>query len=169
MGPRDTVTDAAARDTAVAFMNARRDRYALLEGVTVPSPVGPMTCDRAEDVMELEEGAPQWIAYVTAFRAGLIRVEEVGRRAAEAFYASGTFQLWILERLLGPAAMRTLTSRITRSTEPGGDDGAIFARFAGVVSHGVPGAPTRSPSPSDSLDRAQAVAAAREARRARRE
>jgi hypothetical protein len=136
MGDRDSVTDAMARDSARVFVRLRRDRHALLDGVTIPSAVGPMTCRRAEDVMELEEGAPQWIAYATAQQAGLIGVEGVGRRAAEAFYASGTFQLWILQRLLGPEAMRNLTHEITRSTEPEGDHGAIFARFSKLLSPG---------------------------------
>ena len=83
--------------------------------------------------MELEEGAPQWMGYVTALRAGLITVESVGQSASEPFYVSGTLQLWILERLLGAEKMRALTGEITRSTGPSGPNGAIFGRFAAQV------------------------------------
>jgi hypothetical protein len=134
MGDRDSASDDRARTAARAFVTARRERYALLNGVTIPSPVGAVTCERAEDIMELEEGAPQWIGYVTTWRAGVIRTEEVGRGGAEAFYASGTFQLWILERLIGPEAMRALTTEISRSTDPASESGAIFARFSSHIS-----------------------------------
>ena len=118
------------RDAARAFVAARRERYALLDGVTIDSPAGPMTCAHAEDVMELEEGAPQWIAYSTAIRAGLMDMAKVGRAANEPFYVTGPLQLWILERLVGAEAMLNVTGEITRSAGP---SGAIFGRVAAAV------------------------------------
>jgi hypothetical protein len=78
---------------AQRFIDVRRERYKLLDGVTAASPAGPMSCAAAEDLMELEEGAPQWMAYETAVRAGVMKVEEAGRSANDKFYVSGTFQL----------------------------------------------------------------------------
>jgi hypothetical protein len=131
-GMRDSVSDAQALGEARAFIAARRERYALLKDVTVPaSPTIAMSCEMADDVMELEEGAPQWIASITTARAGVASAQ-VGR-GNEPFYASGSWQLWIIERLIGAEAMRALTREIARSAQPSGPDGAIFGRFASVI------------------------------------
>jgi hypothetical protein len=134
MGTRDATSDARAIADARAFIAARRERYVLLGGVTVPSPPAvPVSCERAEDVMELEEGAPQWIGYATALNAGLISVAQVGSGGSEAFYASGTWQLWIIERLIGADSMRAVTRDIGRSAQPSGPNGAVFGRFTAIV------------------------------------
>ncbi|NOT10130.1 MAG: hypothetical protein HOP28_18205 [Gemmatimonadales bacterium] len=133
MAERSAASDARAIASAKTFISTRRERYALLAAVTIPSPAGPVSCERAEDVMELEEGAPQWMAYVTAVRAGLMQATQVGRASNESFYVTGTFQLWILERLLGNSAMRALTKKITRAARPDGPEGAIFQRFSAIV------------------------------------
>ena len=56
-----------------------------------------------------------------------------GRSATESFYVSGTFQLWILERLLGPVAMRSVTEEIERSTQPDGAKGGVFGHFESLI------------------------------------
>ncbi len=80
--------------------------------------------------MELEEGAPQWMAYATLTRAGLMDARKSGRASNDAFYVSGAYQLWILERLLGSEVLRRLSAEMTRA--PGPDPG-LFARFASIV------------------------------------
>ena len=129
---RDTVphSEAGVSRAARRFIELRRRRYMLLDGSTVPSPVGPLPCSTAEDLLELEEGAPQWMAYETAVRAGVMKAEAAGRSSSEKFYVSGTFQLWILNRLLGDTAMRRLTSEITRAPSMTDSKGAIFRVFA---------------------------------------
>jgi hypothetical protein len=118
-------------DLARQFIGARRDRYALLTSISLSSPVGSVTCERAENIMELEEGLPQWMSYATLARAGLMDPRRAGRSASEAFYVSGTFQLWILQHLLGSDGMRSLSEEITRAAGP---EGALFPRFVETVS-----------------------------------
>jgi len=125
---------ATARSAALArarqFVEARRARYAMVDSIRISSPSGPVSCERAENLMELEEGAPQWMAYATLTAAGLMNEQTAGRSASEAFYVSGTFQLWILQRLLGRDAMRALSREITQASGP---DSLVFARFSAVV------------------------------------
>jgi hypothetical protein len=129
----DDAARARVRQEARAFVAARRARYALLDTVRVPSPEGPVTCERAEDVMELQEGATQWIGHATAVRAGVVRASSAGRSSNEAFYVTGVFQLAIMQRLLGDEEMLRVTEAITRSTQPSGPEGAVFGRFAALV------------------------------------
>ena len=84
---------AAVRSAAQRFIALRHERYRILDSVRVPSPSGPLPCSVAENLMELEEGAPQWMSYDTAVRAGVMQVSQAGRSANDAFYVSGTFQL----------------------------------------------------------------------------
>jgi hypothetical protein len=133
----DVVRDSSAqqsgdrlRDAARAYVSLRLERYRLLDTASVPSPAGPLHCPVAEDMMELEEGAPQWIAYDTAVRAGVMKLEQAGRSAADAFYVSGTFQLWILQRLVGRDEMRAIAGRLTRAPRRDDPDAAIFRVFA---------------------------------------
>lgn len=122
---------AEARRLARRFAVARESRYAKVATVRVPRDSSSISCREAEDVMELEEGAPQWIAHSTAVRAGLSTLAQTraGYQApqAQAFYQLGALQLWVLEGLLGREKMRRLTSELARSTSS--DDG-IFARLA---------------------------------------
>lgn len=125
--PRDAH---AVRQAAQHYVTLRLKRYAMLDTTTVPSPSGPMPCAMAEDMMELEEGAPQWMAYDTAVRAGIMKPEQAGRAANDAFYVSGTFQLWTLQRLLGRDEMRKLTNRITAARDYHDPEASIFRVFA---------------------------------------
>jgi hypothetical protein len=124
---------ARVRELGRAFVAARRARYALLDTVRIPSPEGPVSCARAEDVMELQEGASQWIGFATAVRAGVVEERSAGRSQNEAFYVMGPFQLLVMQHLLGYERMREVTRAITRSAQPSGPDGAVFGRFAALV------------------------------------
>jgi hypothetical protein len=116
------------------FAAARLARYARLAEARVPRDSAWITCREAEDVMELEEGAPQWIAHSTAVRAGLSTVVQTRagyeQRQAQAFYQLGALQLWVLEGLLGPREMRRLTGELARSTSS--TDG-IFGRLTQLL------------------------------------
>lgn len=128
--------DAATRDAAAGVRHARRfvqlraDRRRLQDTITVARGGGRVSCGLAEDLMELEEGAAQWIGHATTLRAGLVtRPALRGMYAGtqpERWYQTGPLQLWVLEGLLGPDAMRGVTAAIARSTGP---DGGVFARF----------------------------------------
>lgn len=115
---------------AQQFISARRERYRLVDSIRIPSPPGDgVDCRRAEDVMELEEGATQWIGYSTLVRAGVITTADVGVGSSEAFYDSGMLQLWVMEYLLGVDGVRDVTRAIARSASPAASDATIFAHF----------------------------------------
>jgi hypothetical protein len=129
---------AQSRATAIAaareFIAARIERYRLVDSVRIPSPPGAdIPCRRAEDIMELEEGAPQWIGHSTLVRAGVMTYASVGVAAGEPFYDSGMLQLWILEQLLGAEGVRRLTGSIARSRSPENPDATIFSLFQATV------------------------------------
>jgi hypothetical protein len=132
-GERTPERDSAARESARSFVRLRRARYALADSVRIASPGGSVSCERAENVMELEEGAPQWMAYATAVRAGVMGIEGVGRVNGESFYTTGVFQLWIMERLMAADAFRAVTARITRAESPDAPTGSIFAVFSSLM------------------------------------
>ena len=48
---------------------------------------------------------------------------------AKPFYQTGPLQLWVLDGLLGPAAVRGITTSIARSAGPNGPEGGVFAQF----------------------------------------
>jgi hypothetical protein len=130
---RSPSRDSLAREKARSFIALRRARYALVDSMRVGSPTGPESCERAENTMELEEGAPQWIAYETAVRAGVMSLDGAGRSSNENFYTTGVFQLWIMERLLGNERVRELSSRLTRAESPTAPTGSIFAAFEATI------------------------------------
>ncbi len=118
------------RDAARAYVSLRLERYRIVDTTSVAIPGGALRCMAAEDMMELEEGAPQWMSYDTAVRAGVMTLDAVGRSATDAFYVSGTFQLWILQRVVGRDEMRRISGRITRAASPTDKDASIFRVFA---------------------------------------
>ena len=106
----------------------------MVDSVRIPSPPHEAVgCRRAENIMELEEGAAQWIGYSTLVRAGIMTREEVGVAAGEAFYDLGMLQLWVLEYLIGAEGVRGITQSIARSASPDSPDAAIFAHFFRAV------------------------------------
>ena len=130
--------DAQSRSTAISaaqeFVEARLARYLMVDSVRIPSPPHEAVgCRRAENIMELEEGAAQWIGYSTLVRAGVMTREEVGVAAGEAFYDLGMLQLWVLEYLIGAEGVRGITQSIARSASPDSPDAAIFAHFFRAV------------------------------------
>jgi hypothetical protein len=131
--------DGAGRDTALAVRHARRfvelraARRRLQDTITVARGGGRISCELAEDLMELEEGSAMWLGHATTVRAGLTtRSSFRGSYAginSEPWYQTGPLQLWVLEGLLGSAELRRMTASIARSAGPDGPEGGIFARF----------------------------------------
>lgn len=128
--------DSARRDVALGlgharrFVELRRARRALQDTMTVARGSARISCELAEDVMELEEGTSQWIGHATTVHAGLTTTAELRGRYAgqnpEVFYQLGPLQLWVLNALLGGDEVRRITASIARSTGP---EGGLFAEF----------------------------------------
>jgi hypothetical protein len=131
--------DSDAPDRAVGLQHARRfvelraARRRLLDTVTVSQNERQISCAYAEDLMELEEGAVQWIGHATTVRAGLTTLARLRGSYAgaqpEAFYRTGPLQLWVLDALLGAETMRRISASIARSTAWGAPHGGVFAQF----------------------------------------
>lgn len=119
------------------FVELRNARRGLLDSMTVAREGERISCALAEDLMELEEGATQWIGHATTVRAGM--TTRKGKRGSyaqpqpDAFYQFGPLQLWVLDGLLGAESVRALTASLARSTGAEGETGGLFARFALVV------------------------------------
>ena len=90
-----------------------------------------LTTERASASVPLEEGATQWLGHATTVRAGLTTTARLrgpySGTQPERFYQTGPLQLWILEGLRGPKAMRRITASIARSKGP---EGSLFPQFA---------------------------------------
>ena len=124
-------------DTAGALGHARRfialraARRELQEMMTVAQGPRRISCGLAEDLMELEEGATQWLGHATSVRAGLTTTARLrggyAGQQPERFYQSGPLQLWVLTGLLGPEEVRRITAAIARSAGP---EGGVFERFS---------------------------------------
>jgi hypothetical protein len=131
--------DPATRDSALGlrealrFVELRLARRALQDTITVSRPDRRISCGAAEDLMELEEGATQWIGHATSLRAGLTTRATLRRiyaaAQAEKFYQLGPLQFWVLDGLLGTDAVRQITASIARSTGPDGPAGGVHAQF----------------------------------------
>lgn len=122
-----------AREHARRFVATRETRYRALRDVRIAQDTAHVSCAVGEAIMELEEGAPQWIAHTAIVRAGVQTVQQM-RRAyvqpqTDMFYQLGAMQLWILEGWRGPAEMRSLTARLGAAPRP---DEAIFGEFRAV-------------------------------------
>ena len=121
----------AGRRHARRFVELRAERRRLQDTVTVAQGNRKISCELAEDLMELEEGTTQWLGHATTVRAGFTTTAGLRGRYAgtqpERFYQTGPLQLWVLEGLRGRKAMRRITASIARSRGP---DGGVFAQFA---------------------------------------
>lgn len=119
-----------AREHARRFVATRGARYRVLRDVRIEQDTARVSCAVGEAIMELEEGAPQWIAHTAMVRAGVQTVQQMRRSyvqpQADMFYQLGAMQLWILEAWRGPAEMRRLTARLGAAPRP---DQAIFGEF----------------------------------------
>jgi hypothetical protein len=121
----DAADRRAGRDSALAhsrrFVELRAIRRSITDTVTVAQGDRRIPCALAEDLLELEEGVPQWVGHATTVRAGMST--RAGKRGSyaqlqpEAFYQFGPLQLWVLEGL-DPAVLRDLTEKIARSSSP---------------------------------------------------
>jgi hypothetical protein len=128
--PGRTRDVASARRAAAAYVAQRRARYDLLAEVSVPAAGGPVSCELGEAVWELTEGAASWVAGAAAVRGNVMSREQARdvyvRALNPAFYQSGSFQLWVLDGLLGGDAVRSMGADIGRSNDAREN---IFARF----------------------------------------
>jgi len=133
--------DSSKRDAAAGlrhaqqFIESRAARRKLQDTMTVAQGRRRISCAQAEDLMELEEGATQWIGHATSLSAGLtnsatLRGPYAGTQA-EAFYQTGPLQLWVLDGLLGRDALRRITTAIAHSTAP--ETGSVHAQFTDHV------------------------------------
>jgi hypothetical protein len=115
------------------FLQMRASRRALLDTVTIALDGQRISCARAEDALELQEGTAQWIGHATTVRAGL--VTRAGKRSSyaqtqpEAFYQFAPLQLWVLEGLIGPDALRALTAALARAPDPNTPGASISGLF----------------------------------------
>lgn len=118
--------DPSKRDAAAGlrhaerFLELRAQRRKLQDTMTVAQDRRRISCGQAEDLMELEEGATQWIGHATSLSAGLTTAaalrDSYSGTQAESFYQTGPLQLWILDGLLGRDALRRITTAIAHST-----------------------------------------------------
>jgi hypothetical protein len=129
----------SSRDSVAALRHARRAvdlraaRRVLQDTMTVAQRTQRVSCGRAEDIMELEEGSVQWIGHATTHRAGLTTLAahrgSYAGSQAEKFYQTGPLQWWILEGLLGREAVHRMTSQLARASSPETSSGSVFALF----------------------------------------
>lgn len=127
----------AARDSSAGLCHARRavdlraERRKVQDTITIAQGEQRVSCARAEDLLELEEGLVQWIGHATTQSAGLTTMAtHRGAYAGsqpEKFYQTGPLQLWILEGLLGRDTIRRMTSELARAASP--DSGSVFGLF----------------------------------------
>lgn len=127
-----------------AFAEARQKRWTALgeTGVSAPgenaSAAQTMTCRQAEAVMELNEGVPDFIAWISAYEAGVVDAARVKSRflaqQRDVFYLTGAMQLVVLRHLLGDEEFRRLTHGI--ATSASWRDGELFAAVeAALATH----------------------------------
>jgi hypothetical protein len=129
----------ATRDSIAALRHARRAvelraaRRVLQDTMRVSQGTERITCGRAEDLMELEEGSVQWIGHATTERAGLTTMAThrgpYAGSQPERFYQTGPLQWWILQGLLGRDAVHRMTTQLARAPGPDVRSGSVFALF----------------------------------------
>jgi hypothetical protein len=78
--------------------------------------------------MELEEGVPDFVAWMSAHTLGIVSDDRVrarfGALMSQPFYVLGAMQLVVLRHLLGPQFLNT-TAQISSSSS--WESGAIFS------------------------------------------
>lgn len=125
---------------AGTFVAARRERWMRAGTARVASEAGGRTtsCSESESIMELNEGVPDFVAWMTAHELGVVDESRVrGRFSAsqrDLFYVMGAMQLTVLRRLQGDAFPQT-TTRIASSASPAG---GVFAELEAEVARGCP-------------------------------
>jgi len=133
-GGADTVR---AKRHLIAYGEARRARYARAALVRIAAGTDSVPCPVAEDVMELQEGATQWIGHSTSVRAGLNTTAGLDRSYSNAqrerFYQTGAMQLWVLEGMRGRSGVRQITAAIARSRGPGKEGGGSIFGYSMAV------------------------------------
>jgi hypothetical protein len=116
--------------SARAFVQERRKRWTQLGGVQVPSGTSfePLSCEHAEAIMELEEGVPDFVAWMSAHALDIVNNDRVrarfGALMSQPFYVSGAMQLVVLRHLLGTQFLTTTAQMASSSSW---ESGAIFS------------------------------------------
>jgi len=133
---RDPSRD-SVRARTQRYLTLRDSRHQKLAAVRIPLGDSTVSCADAEELMELEEGAPQWIAHTMVVRAGVSSISDFSGSyqniQPEAFYQTGPMALWIIEGLKGRDGVRDVTRRLSRSTDPHGPDGSVVAALRAAV------------------------------------
>jgi hypothetical protein len=116
---------------ARAFVTARRTRWREQAGVEVPAESAPgpvLSCAQGEAVMELNEGVPAFVAWLTARELGVVADAQVRSQftalSRDAFYMTGAMQLTLLRSLAGDE-FDAITGRLAESST--WSDGAILS------------------------------------------
>jgi hypothetical protein len=123
-GPLESVR----RDTG-AFVAERRRRWSDLSGIQVASEDGgaSRSCADGEAIMELNEGVPTFVAWLTARSLGVIDDNRLRAQfnvqQRDVFYTTGMMQLVVLQRLLGAR----FTAATERLASPASSAGGIFS------------------------------------------
>jgi hypothetical protein len=127
-------TDSVCMNTR-AFIQERRRRWTDLNTVRVPATsFEAISCAHAEAIMELEEGVPDFVAWMSAHTLGIVNNDRVRQRfgatMAQPFYVLGTMQLVVLRHLLG-AQFLPATAQIASSSS--WESGAMFSLLESQV------------------------------------
>lgn len=123
------------------FLARRAARRNLVAGIAVLRNDGtPGTCEEAEAIMELEEGAADYASWTQLFEAGLATrdrlIERYSARQDDMYYLTGAMQLHAIS-LMAPDRLLSVIGEIARSGAPGEASlEAIFARTLGTYCGG---------------------------------
>jgi hypothetical protein len=121
---------AAVCTSARAFVQERRKRWETLSGVEVHTGTAfqALSCAQAEAIMELEEGVPDFVAWMSAHSLGIVSDDRVrarfGATMSQPFYILGAIQLVVLHSLMGPQFLPTTAQMASSSTW---EAGAMFS------------------------------------------
>ena len=121
------------------FADSRRQRWSRVDAsnVTVKggSSAPPMSCRQGEAVMELTEGLPDFVYWMSARRAAVVTEAQVKQRfmaqQRDVFYLTGSMQLVVLRHLLGERAFARLPRTIGASSS--WRDGELFAAVGAAL------------------------------------
>lgn len=117
------------------FVALRGQRRSMQDTLTVTQGTSRIRCDRAEDLLELEEGVPQWVGHASREAAGLATLPSLRGSYAgsqpDQFYRTGPLQLWVMRALVGDQALHAITQSMARAPSP---EETLFAHFTAAVS-----------------------------------
>jgi hypothetical protein len=116
--------------SARAFVEERRRRWSVLTDVRVPTATSfePLSCAHAEAIMEIEEGVPDFVAWMAAYSLGIVTEQRVRQRfgasLSQPFYVLGAMELVVLRHLMGE---RFLDATAQIASSASWESGSIFS------------------------------------------